>query len=715
MSSISTTIRRVDSPTKIAGSEEYLADMRFAGSLHSRLVLSDRSRARITSIHVPQLPAGYATVDHTDIPGRNQIHVINDNWPLFPEDVVEYVGQPILMIVGPDPAVLDDVVRSTEIEYEDLNAVLGLTDAEALPSPPVFVEYQLESGVPVGQDTGTADLSETFDTGPQEHIYLEPQAMAAWYEDEKINVVGSTQCPFYIRTGLMGLFGWGSDRVRVVQAATGGGFGGKEEWPSLLAGYVAVAAYKVRKPVRIVLDRSEDIRITTKRHPSRTSFSTLAGADGVKKTSIDARIDGGAFEGLSSTVLQRMMFSATGAYRVPPATVRGRAYQTNIVPYGAFRGFGSPQAFFAIEMHMNHLAQELGIDPLEFKRRQLLAQGGRTITGGTLRDPIKMHEMIDIALEMSGYTQKRTAYSKESAKVRDPAMQRGSIIRRGIGISLFSHGCGFTGNGERDIIKARVRLRHQPSGVVEILAASVEMGQGAETTLRKIVARTLEMPIEQVIYAKPDTDRVPDSGPTVASRTSMIVGGLLHRAATKLKDRLETAGSEAIEVEAQYEQPEEIEWDQTKFRGDAYPGFSWGVNVIEIELDMITYAVQPTNVWAVYDIGTAIDEQVVIGQVHGGIVQGLGYAISENLEVTDGRFQQHTMTDYIIPGSLDVPPIEVRLVSNPHRYGPFGAKGAGEIPFTGVAPAVADAVENALGKRVYRVPLIPEYLEEADR
>ncbi|MBU8912490.1 MAG: xanthine dehydrogenase family protein molybdopterin-binding subunit [Spirochaetales bacterium] len=712
MSTISRSIPRTDSPQKSAGRANYLDDMRIAGALHARLLLSTRPRARILRVETPALPDGYVTVDHSDIPGTNAVRMINDGWPLFPVDMVEYVGQPILLIAGPDVAVIDELLAAVTVEYEDLTPVFGIDGAETVEDPECFVDYHLEyhlEGAPGPTDQPSGDLAftitETFDTGAQEHIYLEPQAMAAWCEGHRITVTGSIQCPYYVHKALVTVLGWDADRIRVVQATTGGAFGGKEDFPSVLAGYVALAAHKTGQPVKLVLDRGQDIEISTKRHPSRITLASSVGRSGLaQSTCADIRIDGGAFEGLSSTVLQRAMFNASGVYRIPEISVQGQAYRTNIVPYGAFRGFGSPQAFFASEMHMCHLARKHGEDPLSFKRRHLVRQGDRTITGGTLRDPVKMEEMIDSVLTQSEYNRKRPEYERATG-----------ITRRGIGVSLFNHGCGFTGSGERDIIKARVKLRGHADGKVEVLCSNVEMGQGAETTLRKIVAETLGVPIGNVVFQNPDTDQVPDSGPTVASRTVMVVGGLLHTAALKLKDATSPGPGQPVEVEANYQQPAEIEWDQSTFTGDAYPAFSWGVNIIEIELDLLTYAIRPLTVWASFDIGTAIDERIVIGQIHGGIAQGIGYGTTELLEVRDGAFQQRTMTDYVIPGSLDTPEIHVNLVSNPYHGGPFGAKGVGEIPLTGPPPALGDAVECALGVEIHQIPLTPEYLERIVR
>ena len=275
------------------------------------------------------------------------------------------------------------------------------------------------------------------------------------------------------------------------------------------------------------------------------------------------------------------------------------------------------------------------------------------------------------------------------------------------------HGCGFTGSGEKDQIKAKVRLRKTACGDVEILVASVEMGQGAHTTLRKIVARSLGVDIGKVIYRNPDTDRVPDSGPTVASRTVMIVGALLEKAALELKQRW-GEGTEA-DVVMDYAQPEYLEWDQDTFKGDAYPAFSWGVNVVEVEIDPITFETTVVGVWAAYDLGTPIDEQIVRGQIEGGIIQGLGYASMEVMQTRQGRIQQGTMTDYTVPTSLDFPNIECRLIDNPYPEGPAGAKGAGELPLVGAAPAYTAAIQNALGIPIKRIPATPEHLVEINK
>lgn len=742
MGSIASSIRRVDGSEKTEGRSHYLADEPLPGVLTARFVTADRAPALLGRIETPKLPADYALVVAADVPGVNGVHMIDESWPLFADSQIEYVGQPLAMLVGPDPAVVSRLLDSIRVEYLPApgREIVTMNDAMKAEDPDLYVEYNLSFSRDEGEwpdpDVGPADshvsassvaateLAEAFETGAQEHVYLETQAMQAECEltsgsdgvdgVRSLTISGSMQCPYYVKSALSFVTALPDDAIRVVQTTTGGGFGGKEEFPSVLACAVAVGAIVTGRPVRMILDRDEDVRISTKRHPSRIAFrSTLDTAGRWTDAEIDVALDAGAYLGLSNVVLQRALFGATGAYRPGRASVRARTYRTTVVPYGAFRGFGAPQAVFASEMHMTHLAAARGEDPLAFRRRHLLRQDDHTLTGGLLRDAVKLDEMIDLAVEISEYHRRRHEYgaAASNAAAVGAASLPGTAPLRGIGVSVFSHGCGFTGSGEQDVIKARVGLRRYGDGSVEILIANVEMGQGALTTLRKVVARTLDIPIERVSYHVPDTAEVPDSGPTVASRTAMVVGGLLHRAALRLTDMPAPAISDPPqEIIEHYVQPDFVRWNQDTFEGDAYPAFSWGVNIIEAEIDPLTYQVRPTGVWAVYDVGEPLDERIVVGQMDGGIVQALGWATSEVLEVREGRFLQHNLTDYVIPGSRDIPPMDVRFVSNPYELGPFGAKGAGELPFNGPAAALAGAVEQALGIPVYRIPLTPEYL-----
>jgi CO/xanthine dehydrogenase Mo-binding subunit len=704
---ISDPLERMDAPEKTGGYANFTADMKLEGMLYARTLRSTRPRARILSIDFPQIPEGCFIVDRRDITGKNRVKMLVDDQPFFAEEVVNYVGEPILLVVGPQKREIERLISEISVHYRDIKPVLTIEEAERGLSQPIygedncFASYQILRGDPESAFKDAAfTFEDTYGTGYQEHIYLEPQGMIGVYENQRITVYGSLQCPFYVKNALIQGLGWSQDRIRVVQMTTGGAFGGKEDYPSILAGHVAFAAIKTGRPVQLILDRNEDIEATTKRHPSITTIKTAI--DKQKKIiamDVEIKLDGGAYAGLTDVVLQRAMFSATGVYRVPNIRVRGRALATNTTPNGAFRGFGSPQAFFAIEMHMLSLADKIGEDPLDFRKRHILEKNDFTVTGGILREDVKLDDMIELLTDMSDYRKKYKAYTSGKNQVY-----------RGVGFSLFYHGCAFTGSGEKEKIKAEVRLKKKRDGKVEILVSNVEMGQGPTTTLRKIVAQTLGIPVTEVLYDNPDTDRVPDSGPTVASRTVMIVGFLLKKAAQRLKDGCVKASE--VEVEEVYKQPEYVRWDQKKFDGDAYPVYSWGANVVEVEVDPLTYEIEVKGIWGVYDIGTAIDEQVIRGQIEGGIIQGLGYATVEVMKREDGRLLQGSMTDYIVPCPMDFPPIKSALVDNYYEYGPFGAKCAGEVPFIGAAPALASAVQNALNVTIDRVPVTPEYLLE---
>jgi CO/xanthine dehydrogenase Mo-binding subunit len=617
--------------------------------------------------------------------------VVSDH-PLFAADEVRYIGQPLFLVAGPDRQTIAGIISNIRVEYREEKAVLSLEEAERDTAP--LTEYRYAKGDADGiLHNAQRIIEDRIGTGYQEHVYLEPQGVAAEFRDGTLVVYGSMQCPFYVKNALVESMAMPEEKVRVVQTVTGGAFGGKEEFPSLMACQAAVAAKKTGKPVKMIYDREEDILASTKRHPAEMRYKAALDGDGrVIALDIDVLLNAGAYSGLSPVVLQRALFSATGVYNIPHLKVRGRNLMTNTVPSGAFRGFGAPQTIFGIEMLFHNIALERGADPLEYKMRHVLKQHDSTCTGGSIHEEVKVPEMVQKAIRMSRYREKR----------------RSRTPYRGIGASLFLHGCGFTGRGEADI-RGKITLCRKGKNII-IKVSSVEMGQGAETALRKIVARTMDLPLERVSLEKIDTGRVPDSGPTVASRTTMIVGGLLRESAEEMLARRDEKGD--IEISRRYRHPAYLHWDDENFRGDAYPVYSWGVNIAEVEIDPLTYEVKVQKVHAVYDVGVPIDERALRGQMQGGIVQGTGWATIENMRTGGGRLIQANLTDYKAPTVMDVPEIDCAFVRNPYPYGPFGAKCAGELPMTGAPPAVAAAVSDALGKKVHRIPLTPELLME---
>lgn len=691
---ISTPVRRSDAKKKIRGEAAYIADRHFEGQLYAKTIRSSRARADIRSVALPELPSGYYMVDHRDIPGVNHMRTVVSDHPIFAVDSVEYIGQPLFLILGPDLRVLCDLAAQVKIDYADKPAVFTLEEAEAQDT--VFTDYQYQKGdAEAAFRDAVQIIEEEFSTGYQEHVYLEPQGIAAEYKKDVLHIYGSMQCPYYVRNALLDVMAIPDEKMRVIQTVTGGAFGGKEEFPSLTACQVAVAAKKTGKAVMMIYDRNEDIICSTKRHPSRVHCrAALDKKNHVIGLEMDIRLNAGAYNGLSPVVLQRALFSATGVYDIPHLRIRGRNYRTNMLPSGAFRGFGAPQSIFAIEMLMHQIAVRLKEDPLEYKMRHVLKRGSKTCTGGKVREEVKLPEIVKKVKEMAQYDKKRKERKSFS----------------GIGTSLFLHGCGFTGRGESDI-RGKVILS-KDKDTVTLRVSSVEMGQGAETVLRKIVAQSLKLPMEKVIYAEVDTGAVPDSGPTVASRTTMIVGGLLQECAKEMKRRWREA--EKIEIEKVYQHPSWLRWDDSTFQGDAYPVYSWGANIAEVEVDTLTYEITVQKIYAVYDVGVPVDIRALDGQMQGGIAQGIGWATIEVMEAEKGRLKQANLTDYKVPTSMDAPQMEIAYVNNPYPYGPFGAKCAGELPFSGSPPAVAAAVSDALGKKISAIPLTPESLMESD-
>lgn len=684
MENISRSVVKKDHAPKMSGKSIYVCDVDKHGVLCGKLLRSKLARAKLLEVKVPELPDGYYYVDRKDIPGDNNVNMVLDDCPVFARETVEYIGEPIGMVCGPDESVCEELVSKIEVVYEELEPVLDLRTAEE-----VFFNYEYGKG-DLDEAFAQADkvYIEEFETGYQDQTYLETQGMMAEPEEGgRMFVHGSLQCPYYVHGAVMRVLNCGPADVHVHQDVTGGGFGGKEGFPSLLGCQVAVAAKKIDKPVRYIFDRREDLEFTSKRHPSLCTYKVAVKDGRVTAMDIDVKFNAGAYTTLTPVVLQRGLICADGVYNIENLYVHGRAYKTNTVPNGAYRGFGAPQTFFAVEMIMDHIAKDLGVDSIEFKEAHLAKQGDRTSTSGMYHFPVPLPAMIDEVDKACDLRRKHKEYSK-------PQTGR---YRKGIGFSAHFHGAGFTGSGEREKIKAIVRLRKYKDGTVEILASNAEIGQGLRTTFPKIVAHELNLPLEKVFYDHPDTSRVPDSGPTAASRSLMTVGELLRRAAIKLRTVWEDGKDQM--VEEKFVEPDfMIPFYLDKFQGDAYPTYAWGAQAIEVEVDTYTGLTKILGAYASFDVGTPMDYNIVMGQMEGGFLQGIGYASTEFMNYDNkGRIRNNSFSDYLIPTSVDVPEIKCQLHVEEYPGGPYGAKGAGELPLVGAAPAYVAAVEQALG------------------
>ena len=537
--------------------------------------------------------------------------------------------------------------------------------------------------------------------------------------EEGVTVWGSMQCPYYVHKALARLFNLPDGKIRVVQMETGGGFGGKEEYPSIIAGHAALLAWKAGRPVKIVYDRAEDMAATTKRHPSRTRHRTAVSRDGrLLAMDIDFVIDGGGYSTLSPVVLSRGTIHAAGPYFCPNVRVRGRAVATNAPPHGAFRGFGAPQSIFALERHMDRIAASLRLSPDELRRRNFIQTGQATAVGQVIRDPVDMSALLERALELSDYRAKRERFDRSNTD---------AVVKHGIGFATFMHGAGFTGSGE-DHLASIVTIEASAEGRVRVLSSCTEIGQGTNTVFSQIAAKVLQIDVDEIEIAQPDTSVVPNSGPTVASRTCMVVGKLVESAALSLRAMLdEIAGATVpfaqacrdyiqlrgpLRASAQYHAPAGVHWDDDRYEGDAYGTYAWAVYVAEVTVDTLDFQVRVDDFVAVQEVGRVINPILAMGQIEGGVAQGIGWTLFEHVAWSEGRMVNAQMTNYIIPTSMDLPPIRVHFEEQPYAYGPGGAKGIGELPMDGAAPAIANAVSHAAGINITRVPITPEGLLE---
>jgi len=723
------SVPRKEGRDKVTGRSQYVDDMVLPNMLFGATVRSQIPRGRIRKITFGPGIAWdeFVIVAAKDIPGKNCIALIGDDQPCLAKEFVNHPEEPILLLAHPDCHLLPKAVEAVSIEYEPLPAIFTLEESERRSESVwgednIFKTYLIEKGDVDGVWQKADYIVEgEYTTGAQEQLYIENNGMIAAFDSAQgITVWGSLQCPYYIHKALMTLCNLPAEKVRVVQMETGGAFGGKEEYPSMIAAHAALLAIKSEKPVKIIYDRMEDMAATTKRHPSRTRHRTAVSRDGkILGGEIEFTIDGGAYLTLSPVVLSRGAIHAGGPYYWPSVRIRGKAVATNAPPHGAFRGFGAPQSLFAMERHMDRIAREVGLSPVEVRRRNFLQPGQTTTTEQVVREPIDLGKLLDRALEVSEY---------HSKKQRFVNLNQLGTSRKGMGVAAFLHGAGFTGSGER-YLSSVVGVEGCADGSVRVLVSSTEFGQGTKTVLSQIAAEALGLPYENVSMAQPDTLEVPNSGPTVASRTVMVVGKLVQSAALGIRQTLISSNllREAYTADefraacrhyvaahgefcswSRYEAPSDIFWDDQKYRGEAYAAFAWAVYIAEVTVDLTTYSVSVDDFVALQEVGKVLHPLLARGQIIGGIAQAIGFSLYEKVVWQNGRMQNSQMTNYIMPTSSDLPPIRVFFEELGNVYGAYGAKGIGELPMDGPAPAIVSAVEDALGVPFDSIPLLPE-------
>ena len=650
---VGNSVPRKEGRDKVTGRSRYVDDMVLPNMLFGATVRSQIPRGRIRKITFgPGIDWNeFVIVSSKDIPGKNCISLIGDDQPCLANELVNHPEEPILLLAHPNRHVLRRAVESVSIEYSPLPAIFTIEESERRAEivwgqDNVFKTYLIEKG-DVDGIWGKADhiIEGEYTTGAQEQLYIENNGMIAAFDaTHGVTVWGSLQCPYYIHKALMALCNLPAEKVRVVQMETGGAFGGKEEYPSMIAAHAALLAIKSGKPVKIIYDRMEDMAATTKRHPSRIRHRTAVNQDGkIMGGEIDFTIDGGAYATLSSVVLSRGAIHAGGPYHWPNVRIRAKAVATNAPPHGAFRGFGAPQSLFAMERHMDRIARTVGLSPVEIRRRNFLQPGQTTTTEQVVREPINLGKLLDRALEVSDYHAKHQRFASEN--------HLGSA-KKGLGIAAFLHGAGFTGSGER-FLSSVVGVEGCADGSVRVLVSSTEFGQGTNTVLSQIAAEALGLAYETVSVAQPDTLQVPNSGPTVASRTVMVVGKLVQSAALGIKQTLISSNLLAepytpdefrsacqqynsehgqFRSWSRYEAPADIFWDDQKYRGEAYAAFAWAVYIAEVTVDLTTYGVSVSDFVALQEVGRVLHPLLARGHHRVALPKGSDSAFMKKLQ-----------------------------------------------------------------------------------
>jgi CO/xanthine dehydrogenase Mo-binding subunit len=725
----------VDAVAKATGKAVYVDDLRLSGLGHMRPVLARVPHARVRAVRGERartLPGVRAVITAADLPGANEIGCVQPGQPLLAAERVRYVGDIVALVVADSAAEARAAAAAVEVDLEPLPGVFDVTEAARPGAPALHPEGNVCCAFHVRKGDAAAALrtapvvvERTFQTHHQEHAYLETLgAVAEPLPDGGITIYGSLQCPFYVQKGVAGVLRLPLSQVRVVQLTTGGGFGGKEDVPSEICAMAAVGARLTGRPVKLVLDRDEDILRSSKRHPTVIRYRLGADRDGrFLAAEVDIRADCGAYATLSPIVLWRSTVHGSGPYVIPHVGIECTGLYTNHPPSGAFRGFGAPQVAIAHEGIVDEMARALGRDPLTLRLQNALEVGAELPTGALLEESAPLKETLNAARARARWDEQRTRATVDGAR------------RRGVGVACIHYGVSLGAKGwALDASGALVQV-HQ-DGSVSVSIGGAEIGQGATTAMALIAAEALGCPFEAVRVLDPDTALVADSGPTVASRTTVMSGNAVIDACRKIEAELAPVRADlaaggvppafAAVARAAYARNAKLTasgwyvappstFDYERGLGSAYFVYAFATHIAEVEVDTRTGEVRLVRMTAAHDVGRAINPSGVEGQVQGGVLQGLGYARFEDFKLDAGRVLTASLTTYVVPTAADAPEVDIVLVEEPWSQGPFGAKGVGEPCIIPAAAAILNAVEHALGFTIGSIPLTPEVVWRALR
>ena len=742
MSILGKSINRPDAPSKTTGETRFLTDIAVDNMAHGAPVYSSIPFGEYTSIDLSEAKKvdGYIDfVSAKDIPAENQIGVIVPDQPLFADKTVRFIGDSIGLVVAETHEAAIEAAKAVSISYAEKTPYYTIDesrDAEDnfIDESNLACHHKVRKGdIQKGFVESDQIIEARFKTPYQEHYYLEPQAcIASPNGSDKMKILGSLQCPFYIQKAIARVFDWPYENILVEQAPTGGAFGGKEDIPSEVCARAAVAAMKINRPVKVVYTRHDDAQLTSKRHPFQMHYKVGVKNDG---TLVSAEIlleeNAGAYATLSTVVSYRSCAQAMGPYVIPNIHVDSNSYLTNLPTTGAFRGFGSPQAAFGHERMMDVIADELGIGPMALRLKNVIKPGDQTQTAQVLNESVGAEETIQEAAKLAKWD------------TFNPT--KDGRYKYGLGMSSIHYG-NCLGAAGWHMDGSGVNIKLFPDGNVHVAYGLVEMGQGSETAVRQMTAEAMGISMDRITVLPTNSAQVPDSGPAVASRNVVMTGNAIRNATKKFLPVLKNSAAKWMScsiddisisndiindrssgTEIQFHElcdymgktqtdmeftgwwhTPELDYDATTGIGEAYFSYSFATQIAKVKVDTLTGLVDVENIYAAYDVGKAINPSGIEGQVEGGSAQGIGWATTEDFKIKDGKVQTPNLTTYLLPTALDSADVETTIVEKPEPEGPWGAKGIGEPSIIPTAGAVANAVSNAIGIQMNEIPLTPE-------
>ena len=736
---------------QVTGRAKYTDDYAFTGMLFGRTLRSRYPHARILSIDTSKaesLPGVHAVLTYKDVPGENLHGLVHLDWPVLCGDKVRYMGDPVAVVAADTQEIAEQAIGLIEVQYEPLGVVADPVYART-PEAPVLHEYREDGNllkhikvrhgdIEAGFAAADVIVEKTYHTATTEHAFLEPECaigVPAGYDadHEKLTVYVGSQIPYQDRSQLANALSIPEESVRIKGVLIGGGFGGKEDIAGQI--HVALLANATGRPVKMLYTRQESLLFHPKRHATVIRIRTGATRDG-RLVAVEAELygDGGAYASLSDKVMTRATTHATGPYNVPNAKIDCYAMYTNNPPSGAFRGFGVTQSAFAVEQNMDMVAQELGIDPLEFRRINAQKVGVTTATGQLLRESVGLLETIDLCeRDMHGALNGNFRY----------AWREGNLAYAwGVACAYKNTGLG---GGAPDRSDAEVEAFED--GMVEVRTSSADMGQGLISVLAQCAAEELGIPYTQVRVLLSDTDLTPNGGPTTASRQTYMSGNAVRVAAANLREMLSKVVAEELDCPPDHVRFEEglarQNGSSVKFGdviklahgqgldtkilqayygpktqplgtgGDMHFAFSYATQVALVSVDLTTGEVKVHKIVSAADVGRAINPLQTQGQIEGGIVMALGNCLTEAFIVEEGVPWSTLLSRYKMPSIKHAPEIVSHIVEHPTADGPYGAKGVGELPSINTSPAIANAIYNAVGVRIYTLPVDQDALYRA--